>query len=100
MAEALYLSVGAFTPDERADCPELVPVQFSEDQLDAIGQEIAAGRPHHFDEQKLNSLLTQHAAVSQVTKGALVLALWRIFAPAVALIVVLLAVASLIRYVK
>ena len=96
-AQALYLSHGMFTEDQRQETPELVPSEISQDQLEEIALEIKSGKSHQFDPARFNVLLAQHAAVAQVSLQHVAIYLLRFFAPAILLIGGLFVAVRLLR---
>ncbi len=96
-AQALYLSHGMFTPEQREQTPELVPPEMPIEQLRVIAAEIQAGKQHAYEPERLNKLLAQHNALSQVKSIHIASALLRLFGPALLFIAGLFLVGRLLQ---
>jgi hypothetical protein len=91
VAKSLYLSNGVFAPEERAQSPELVPSEYTDEQLLAIRSNIARGNEHHYDHMRLGQLMNQAAAISNANRKQAFLWLLKLWLPI--LIVLALAIA-------
>jgi hypothetical protein len=92
MAKSVYLSEGRFEDDD-------LRRQYSH-ELEEVSKLIRSGQTIEFDELELDRLLDQKALMNSFSRWHLVVYLIRVFFPAIAILLFLLAACVVLAWIK